>query len=99
MKRMLLLVLFFNLLNCAFEDPYFTIIETNANSNKIIIDNRFAKVSDIPVAIHNKIKDLDSVRKSKFYVKLKVEKGTTMGVIADIKYELRRINVLNICYY
>ena len=99
MRKFSLLILLLSFINCAFEEPYFMTIVASSDSNKVVIDNHYAEISDIHLFILLKTKDLDSIQKSKFFIKLKVEKEATMGVIADIKNELRKANVLNIKYY
>ena len=98
MRKFLIFTLLLTLFSCAFEEPYFMTIEASSDSERITIDDHFV-ISEIPVAIFLKTKDLDSVQRSKFFVKLKVEEGTNMGLISDIKNELRKANVLNIRYY
>lgn len=98
MRKLLFLIVLFHF-SCAMEESYFSTISTGTSKEKIQIDGIFAKVSDIPEAIKLRTKDLDSVQKSKFFVKLRVHTETSMGVIGDIKDELRKANVLNIRYY
>ncbi len=99
MKKLLPFVIFLLLFSCAFEEPYFMTIYANSSSDKIQIDGNFARISDISAAIQMKTRSLDSVQKSKFFVKLKFEKGITSGMVSDIKHELRKANCLNVRYY
>ncbi|WP_298900237.1 hypothetical protein [uncultured Psychroserpens sp.] len=66
---------------------------------RIVIDDKYAELSEIPHAYYDKTKDLDSLQLAKFYVKLKIEKGATMGMVSDVKHELQKLNVLNLKYY
>ena len=89
MKKVVCILIGLNFFSCAFEKPYFMTIEVSQNPKRIVIDGRFTDFSAILAAYHYKTKDLDSVCKSKFFVKLKYEKGTTVGAISDITDELK----------
>ncbi len=49
--------------------------------------------------IFHKIKDLDSLQLSKFYIKMSVAPNARMEDISLIKEELRKANILKIKYY
>jgi hypothetical protein len=74
-------------------------IETCDKSDDIFIDGRRSDVSGIEAAYYLNTKDMDSLQKSELNVKLKFEEGTTMGLVSDIKFELRKLNLLNVKYY
>lgn len=99
MKKVGYLLIGLCFFSCAFEEPYFMTIEVSQNPKIIVIDGRFTEFSAIPAAYHHKTKDLDSVHKSKFFVKLKYEKGTTVGAISDIADELKKLKISNVRYY
>jgi hypothetical protein len=74
-------------------------IEVSQNPKIIVIDGRFVEFSEIQNAYYFKTKDLDSIQKSKFFVKLKYEEGISMGSISIITDELRKLKISNVKYY
>ena len=100
MKKIVCLLLGFCLHSCASEDSAFMTIYIDADTDEtIMIDGKYAKLSEIPYAYYHKTKDLDSLQVETFYVKLKIEEGSTMEMVSDVKHELRKLNILNLKYY
>ncbi len=87
--------------SCVFdaEKSDFITIEAHSNDCKISIDGIYSEVSDIKTIISDRLKELDSTEKSKFYAKLKFSEETTMGRVNDIKLELQKASILNLRYY
>ena len=99
------LLLTFIVSSCAFEDPYFMTIDIYEddpyvmNKRVIAINGKWADIENIPIAVYLETKDLDSVQKTKFFVKLKINKNASMGVVSDVKSELINADVKNVRYY
>ncbi|MCD2260714.1 hypothetical protein [Psychroserpens luteolus] len=96
-KKSAVIILSLILWSCTIVDKsIFLTIETTSNPDAITIDGKAAEISDIIPAVQSKTKHLDSVQRSQFYIKLKIDEDTTMGIVSDIKYELRKANALNL---
>ncbi len=69
------------------------------NCDRIAIDNKVVFEQDIPVAVYLKTKDLDSIQKSKFFVKLKISKDAKMEYLKKVEQELKKAGILNVRDY
>jgi biopolymer transport protein ExbD len=65
---------------------------------KIQLDDAFAEVSDIPVWIEANRKRRKEAEQSLITTSLKVDRKVKMGIVTDIKQELRETNALKINY-
>jgi biopolymer transport protein ExbD len=65
---------------------------------KIQLDDAFAEVSDIPVWIKANRDRRDEAEQPLITTSLKVDRKVKMGVVTDIKQELRETNALKINY-
>lgn len=68
---------------------------TNA---RIQLNDVFAKVEDVPLFIAREKESRDEVDRKLLTTSLKVDGGTKMGVVTDVKQELRKSNALKINY-
>ncbi len=64
----------------------------------IQLDDAFARVRDIGPYIAAQRAAMDAESRSKMTTALKIDKGTKMGIVTDIKQELRRAKALKITY-
>jgi len=99
MRLVFSFLLIFFVMSCAFEDPNFITIEAHGPNCSLEVDGFNTEISELPIAIQLKTQGLDSLQKSRFYVKLNFSEETNMGTVSDIKQELRKLNVLNVKYY
>lgn|SRR5690554_3706177 len=65
---------------------------------KIQLDDSFAELSDIPLWIELNREARDEAERPLITTSLKVDKQTRMGIVTDIKMELRESNALKINY-
>jgi biopolymer transport protein ExbD len=65
---------------------------------RIQLNDRFAMVSDIPEFIATEREARDEVDRKQLTTSLKVDKYVKMGVVVDVKQELRQCNALKISY-
>lgn len=65
---------------------------------RIQLNDAFAEIADIAPFIELEKKELPEVLIPKMTVSLKVDKETKMGIVTDIKQELRKANALKINY-
>ena len=65
---------------------------------RIQLNDAYAEIADIGPFIELEKKELPEVLIPKMTVSLKVDKGTKMGIVTDIKQELRKANALKINY-
>lgn len=65
---------------------------------KIQLDDAFAEVNDIPTWIEQNREARDEAERPLITTSLKVDKETRMGIVTDIKQELRESNALKINY-
>lgn len=65
---------------------------------KIQLDNRLATINEVaPYVLSELAKNPDAIR-NLVTVSLKVDKEVNVGVVSDIKEELRRVNLLKVNY-
>lgn len=65
---------------------------------KIQINNKFVAVSDLGLAVLAEIEKKPEALRQLITVALKVDKKANMGLVSDVKEELRKINALKITY-
>ena len=73
--------------------------QSSRGSEAIIqLDDNFAQIENIVPYINEKRNSLREELKDKLMVSLKVDKETNMGIVGDVKQELRKANALKINY-
>jgi len=73
--------------------------QSSRGSEAIIqLDDNFAQIENIVPYINEKRNALREELKDKLMVSLKVDKETNMGIVGDVKQELRKANALKINY-
>lgn len=65
---------------------------------KIQLDDAFAEVSDIPLWIKANRERRDEAEQPLITTSMKVDRDTRMGIVTDVKQELRESNALKINY-
>jgi len=65
---------------------------------RIQLNDKFSEVSDIPAFIYAERESKREEVRPFLTTALKVDKGTNMGIVGDIKQELRKVNALKINY-
>jgi biopolymer transport protein ExbD len=66
--------------------------------SRIQLDDKFSQVGDIRAYIAGEWQKRDEVDRQKMTVSLKADESTRMGIITDIKTELRKAEALKINY-
>jgi biopolymer transport protein ExbD len=64
----------------------------------IQLNDQFARVRDIGPYVQAERDAMDAENRSKMTTALKVDQGTKMGIVTDIKQELRKAKALKITY-
>jgi len=64
----------------------------------IQLNDAFAEPADIRDFIASKRELIDEVNRNKMTVSLKIDKSTEMGIVTDVKQELRKASALKINY-
>ena len=67
-------------------------------SSRIQLNDAIGEVSDIPSFIENERAQRDPVEVPLMTTALKIDKDTKMGIVTDIKQELRKVQALKINY-
>ncbi len=65
---------------------------------RIQLDDAFAKTSDIPIFVEKVQRETNPVEIPLLTYSLKVDNETKMGIVTDVKQELRKVNALKINY-
>ena len=65
---------------------------------RIQLNDTYATLGDIAEFIEKERESRDEAEASKLTTSLKIDKGTKMGLVTDIKQELRKLNALKINY-
>ena len=68
------------------------------DDDRIQLNDAFAEVSHIGGFVLQKIADIPDYKRRKHMVSLKVDEGSRMGIVTDVKQELRKANALKISY-
>jgi len=73
-------------------------IKTYGNESRIQLNDQFAAVSDIPEFIFSERESRDENERKLLTTSLKVDYITKMGVVTDVKQELRKVGAFKINY-
>ena len=65
---------------------------------RLQLNDKFSEVSDIPAFIYSERESKREELRPFLTTALKVDKETNMGIVGDIKQELRKVNALKINY-
>ena len=68
------------------------------SNDRIQLNDKFAEVRDIKDHIALEREDLPQHKRNKLIVSFKVDNETKMGIVTDVKQELRKANALKINY-
>ncbi len=68
------------------------------NEPRIQLNDQFSQVSDIPDYIEAERAARDEAEVPQMITSLKVDENCTMGIVSDVKQELRRVSALHINY-
>lgn len=71
---------------------------TYGTEPRIQLNDAYANVSDLAEFIEKEREARDEAERNKLTTSLKVDKDTKMGLVTDIKQELRKMNALKINY-
>ncbi len=101
MKRIVFIAFSCVVLSCAFEEPYFMTIDIDNCGDRALVEGSFVVLSEesLKAEIYLKTKDLDSLQRSKFYVKLSISPNARMKDVSLVESEIRKANVMKIKYY
>jgi biopolymer transport protein ExbD len=72
--------------------------ETYGTEPRIQLNDQFAKVSDIASFIEAERQSHTEAEIPQMIVSLKIDESVKMGIVSDIKQELRKVNALHISY-
>lgn len=72
--------------------------EVYGNAPRIQLNNSFATVDDVQTFIKKAYAEIPDPLKGQFTVSLKVDQEVTMGIVTDVKQELRKADALKINY-
>ncbi|MFK7813511.1 MAG: ExbD/TolR family protein [Maribacter sp.] len=72
--------------------------ETQGDQPKIQIEDRFVALAEVGSKVLEAINEKPEYLRSFVTISLKVDKKASMGLISDVKEELRKINALKINY-
>ena len=73
-------------------------VKTYGNESRIQLNDQFASVGDIPEFIYSEREARDEVDRKFLTTSLKVDYATKMGVVSDVKQELRKVGAFKINY-
>ena len=65
---------------------------------RIQLDDQIASILDIGSFLETKMQKIDEKKRGKFIVSLKADEAVEMGIITDVKQELRKVNALKMMY-
>jgi biopolymer transport protein ExbD len=71
---------------------------THGTASRIQLNDKWASLSDIQGFIINEREVLDEAERPMMITALKVDENTKMGIVADVKTELRKAAALHILY-
>ena len=97
MKKVICFILLL-IFSCSVENTNFISIGLN-NCDRVSIDGEFVEFDSFPVIINSMTRKLDSIQRSKFYVKLEFSNSAKMGLIRDIQNELIKANINEVKFY
>ena len=67
-------------------------------SARIQLNDKFATLEDIPLFVDMEKSERDEAERNRITWSLKVDKETKMGIVTDVKQELRKVNALKLNY-
>ncbi|MBN1462862.1 MAG: biopolymer transporter ExbD [Paludibacteraceae bacterium] len=79
-------------------EPRMDLIKTHGTESRIQIDDEFVDVNNIDQTITLERESMNEADQPKLIVSIKADKETKMGIITDIKQELRDAYALKISY-
>ena len=71
---------------------------SHGDAPRLQLNNQFAKTEDISFFIHNEKDPMIESDKGRMIASLRVDKEVTMGIITDVKTELRKSGQLKVNY-
>ncbi len=72
--------------------------EKQGTASRIQLNDQLADVDDIPMYIEGERELMGPAKATKMVTALKVDSDTKMGIVVDIKQELRKVHALKINY-
>lgn len=72
--------------------------KTLGDAPRIQLNDQFASMDDVIPWVKDQINELVPVRQKRFTVSLKIDAGTKMGIISNLKQELRKAEALKVNY-
>lgn len=78
--------------------PINALREVYGTEPRIQLDDAFAKTTDIPLFVEKVQRETNPVEIPLLTYSLKVDNETKMGIVTDVKQELRKVNALKINY-
>lgn len=78
--------------------PIKSLREVYGTEPRVQLDDAFARTSDIPVFVEKTIQETAPAEVPLLTYSLKVDNETKMGIVTDVKQELRKVNALKINY-
>jgi biopolymer transport protein ExbD len=72
--------------------------ERYGTASRIQLNDAFANVKDVGQYIETKRTEVDEVLIPKLTTSMKVDKETKMGIVTEVKQELRKVNALKLSY-
>jgi biopolymer transport protein ExbD len=78
--------------------PIAPLVPVYGTEPRIQLNDVFARPSDIPEFVEMERKKLSEAEVPLMTFSLKVDKDTRMGIVTDVKQELRKVNALKINY-
>ncbi|HAM98776.1 MAG TPA: biopolymer transporter ExbD [Marinilabiliales bacterium] len=79
-------------------EPQKQFVRTMGTEPRIQLNDQFSEVSDIGSYIEEERGKLDEAERPLLTTSLKVDEKTKMGIVTDIKQQLRRVSALKINY-
>lgn len=71
---------------------------TMGTAPRIQLNDQFATVDDIGAFVLTERENVEEKRQPAMTFALRVDKETKMGIVSDVKYQLRKVNALKINY-
>mgnify|MGYP000005829168 CR=1 FL=1 len=96
-KLTYIIVACFALLSCETKEEHSLTIKLDGDV--ISIDGTIMELHDIQDAIYIKRQSLDSIQNAQFFIKLEITSDTQMGIVSDVKQELRKADALNVRFF
>jgi hypothetical protein len=90
-KKDLVMYIYLGRPNDGFKDQF-------GEEARIQLNDKFAEVSDVPAFIYSERESKREELRPFLTTALKVDKEASMGIVGDVKQELRKVNALKINY-